>query len=58
MSTWRDLIIGTIKLSDEVKRLTRDLEGLEDDVKDIDKRIVRLETMVEIAQMQQKKLEG
>ena len=57
MSTWRDLVIGTIKLTDEVKRLAHELNGLETDVRDIDKRVVRLETMVEIAQLQQKKLD-
>ncbi len=58
MSTWKDLVIGTIKLTDEVKRLAHELNGLEDDVRDIDKRVVRLETMVEIAQNQAKKIKN
>jgi hypothetical protein len=56
MSTWKDLVIGSIKLADEVKRLTHELDGLENDVRDIDKRVVRLETMVEISQNQPKQL--
>ncbi len=56
MSTWKDLVIGTLKLTDEVKRLANELNGLEDDIRDIDKRVVRLETMVEIAQNQPRRL--
>lgn len=52
MSTWKDLIIGTLKLTDEVKRLNADVSKLEDKVIDVDKRIVRLETMIEISENQ------
>ncbi len=52
MATWKDLLLDTLKLTDEVKRLTRDIERLEQHVIEVDKRVVRLETMVEIASKQ------
>jgi len=51
MSAWKDLLLDTLKLTDEVKRLNRDIERLESHVIGVDKRVVRLETMVEISQM-------
>lgn len=51
-SSWKDLIIGTVKLTDEVKRLNTDVVKLEDKLIDVDKRVVRLETMVEMATIQ------
>lgn len=50
MAGWKDLLLDTLKLTDEVKRLNRDIERLETHVIGIDKRLVRLETMVEIAE--------
>lgn len=52
MSGWKDLLLDTLKLTDEVKRLNRDIERLETHVISVDKRLVRLETMVEIAEKQ------
>lgn len=48
MAGWKELLLDTIKLTDEVRRLNRDIERLETHVVDVDKRVVRLETMVEI----------
>ncbi len=48
MAGWKDLLLDTLKLTDEVKRLNRDIERLETHVINIDKRLVRLETMVEM----------
>ena len=48
------ILKDTVKLTDSVERLNNAIAGLTDDVKDIDKRLVRLETMVEIAQSQKK----
>lgn len=48
MAGWKELLLDTLKLTDEVKRLNRDIERLEIHVVDVDKRVVRLETMVEI----------
>ena len=41
-------------LNDKVSRLSEAVKGLSDDVRDIDRRVVRLETFVEIAQVQKK----
>ena len=48
MAGWKELLLDTLKLTDEVKRLNRDIERLESHVADVDKRVVRLETMVEM----------
>ena len=52
MAGWKELLLDTLKLTDEVKQLNRDIERLDQHVVDVDKRVVRLETMVEIAQHQ------
>lgn len=52
MSGWKDLLIDILKLTDEVKRLNENVNRINDHVMDMDKRLVRLETMVEIARMQ------
>lgn len=52
MAGWKDLLLDMLKLTDEVKRLNRDIERLETHVINVDKRLVRLETMVEIAERQ------
>lgn len=52
MAGWKDLLLDMLKLTDEVKRLNRDIERLETHVISVDKRLVRLETMVEIAERQ------
>ena len=45
-------MLDTLQLTDEVKRLNRDIERLDQHVVDVDKCVVRLETMVELAQLQ------
>ena len=50
MAGWKELLLDTLKLTDEVKRLNHDLEKLGDHIVAVDKRVVLLETMVEIAQ--------
>lgn len=50
MASWKDLLIDVLTLTDEVKRLNATTERLSAHVLDVDKRVVRLETMVEIAQ--------
>ncbi len=49
MASWKDLLLDTLTLTEEVRRLNRDIERLTGHVVDVDKRVVRLETMVEIA---------
>jgi len=53
MGSWKDLFIDMLKLIDEVKRLNRSVERLDSYSVEMDKRIVRLETIVEIAKTQQ-----
>ena len=53
MASWKDLLIDMLKLTDEVKRLNRSVERLESYTGEMDKRVVRLETIVEIAKAQQ-----
>jgi len=53
MGTWKDLLIDVLKLTDEVKRLNRSVERLESYIDTMDKRVVRLETIIEIAKVQQ-----
>ncbi len=52
MAGWKDILLDVIKLTDEVKRLNLQTEKLSDRTIEIDKRVVRLETMFEIAQKQ------
>jgi len=52
MASWKDILLDTLKLTDEVKRLNALTEKLTDRTIDMDKRLVRLETIVEIAQRQ------
>ncbi len=52
MAGWKELLLDTLKLTDEVKRLNHDIERLERYVVEVDKRLVRIETMVEITALQ------
>lgn len=51
MATWKDILIDVVTLSDEVRRLNATTEQLSSRTIDMDKRLVRLETMVEVAQI-------
>lgn len=51
MAGWKDLLIDILKLTDEVKRLNQSVDRLQGHVIDVDKRVVRLETLVEVAKM-------
>jgi hypothetical protein len=50
MAGWKDILLDVLKLTDEVKRLNATIEKLSERTIDMDKRLVRLETMVEVAQ--------
>ena len=52
MANWTDILINTLKLTDEVQKLNRLTEKLADKSVDFDKRLVRLETLVEVAKYQ------
>lgn len=49
MSIWPDLFLKTLTLTQDVKRLDTVTENLATKVNDMDKRLVRLETLVEVA---------
>lgn len=50
MASWKDILLDVLKLTDEVKRLNSTTEKLSERTIDMDKRLVRLEAMVEVAQ--------
>lgn len=52
MASWTDILLDTLKLTDEVKKLNGLTEKLSDKTLDLDKRLVRLETLVEVAKYQ------
>ncbi len=52
MGGWKYLLIDTLKLTDEVKRLNKSIERLDSHSLDMDKRIIHLKTIVEIVQTQ------
>ncbi len=52
MAGWKEILIDVIKLTDEVKRLNEKSELLSERTISIDKRVVRLETIIEIAEKQ------
>ena len=52
MAGWKEILIDVIKLTDEVKRLNQNTELLTEKTISIDKRVVRLETIIEIAEKQ------
>ena len=51
-SEFLNILKDTVKLTDSVERLNGVSSKLQDQVLEIDKRVVRLETMVEVAQFQ------
>lgn len=51
-SEFLSILKDTIKLTDSVERLNGAVGGLVGDVRDIDRRVVRLETLVEVAKHQ------
>ena len=56
MTGWKDLLVDLLTLTEEVNRLNRLTEKLSERTIDMDKRLVRLETMVEVAQRQAPRL--
>jgi len=45
---FKELFIDVLKLTDEVKRINKTVDQLQATVNDVDKRVVRLETIVEM----------
>lgn len=58
--SWKEKVVealrGGLVLNERVQELGRKIERLDRDVRDIDRRLVRLETFVEIAEINQKRL--
>ena len=52
MAGWKDILIDVLKLTDEVKRLNQKSELLSERTITIDKRVVRLETIIEMVEKQ------
>ncbi|MES9946113.1 MAG: hypothetical protein B6D77_08765 [gamma proteobacterium symbiont of Ctena orbiculata] len=52
MSGFKEMLLDVLRLTDEVKRMNKDIERVESIMLDVDKRVVRLETIVEIAKAQ------
>lgn len=52
MAGWKDMLLDVLRLTDEVKRMNRDIERVESTLINVDKRVVRLETLVEVAKAQ------
>lgn len=49
MGGFKELFIDVLKLTDEVKRVNKIVDQLHAMVNDVDKRVVRLKTIVEMA---------
>jgi hypothetical protein len=58
MSSWKDLIVNTIKLSEDVKRLNEETKKIDSDLNGVDKRLVRIEALVEFTALNAKQIEG
>jgi len=52
MAGWKELLIDVLTLTDETKRLNQDIDKLQSHIIDVDKRVVRLETFVEVSKYQ------
>jgi hypothetical protein len=52
MAGWKELLLDILKLTEETKRLNETVGRLERHVLEVDKRVVRLETLVEVAKIQ------
>jgi hypothetical protein len=54
MAGWKELLLDILKLTEETKRLNEMVGRLERHVLEVDKRVVRLETLVEVAKIQRR----
>lgn len=52
MAGWKELLIDVMKLTDETRGLNKDIDKLQSHVVEVDKRVVRLETLVEVSTYQ------
>lgn len=56
MASWKEVLIDVLTLSDETKKLNRDIGRVESLLTDVDKRLIRIETIVDIAALQSGKV--
>lgn len=56
MASWKDILVDVLTLTDETKKLNRDIERVESLLTDVDRRLIRVETVVDIASLQAGKL--
>jgi len=52
MAGWKEILLDVLRLTDEVKWLNQQTEKLSERTIAIDKRVVRLETLVEVVKSQ------
>ena len=52
MASWKDILVDVLTLTDETKKLNKDIERVESLLTDVDRRLIRVETVVEIATLQ------
>lgn len=52
MASWKDILVDVLTLTDETKKLNKDIERVEALLTDVDRRLVRVETVVDIAALQ------
>ena len=48
MAGWKEILLDMLKLTDEVKQLNQQTEKIAERTIEIDRRVVRLETIIEI----------
>lgn len=54
MGGWKELLADVLKLTDETKVLNQQIDRLQSHAVDFDKRLVRQETLLEVAKYQTK----
>ncbi len=52
MASWKDILVDVLTLTDETKKLNKDIERVETLLTDVDRRLIRVETVVNIAALQ------
>ncbi len=56
MASWKDILVDVLTLTDETKKLNRDIERVESLLTDVDRRLIRVETVVDMATLQAAKV--
>ncbi len=56
MASWKDILVDVLTLTDETKKLNKDIGRVEALLTDVDRRLIRVETVVDIAALQAGKI--